>query len=254
MMPRSVLPSHVCRRLVGALLALGVFALLVLLGVWQVQRLHWKEDLIAKQAAALAAVPQPLAAVLARPEAERLFWPVTVTGRFVDVRPFVVGMRPRDGQPGYHLVQPFMVSTGSLAGRTVLVNLGWSPLAVAPHWRMPPELVAREWTLDGIARLPEATSWLSPRNQPDRGEWYTVDPRAMLPGYAAADVRGAGEVLPLFIQLRTPLGSEGLPIPLPAQRVFRNDHRNYAVFWFTMAGIWGVMMGIMARRRGRAAA
>ena len=249
-------PARRNRRLAGAVLALEVFAALVILGVWQVHRLHWKQNLIALQDAALAASPQPLEAVLAKPEAERLFWPVTVTGQFVDTAPFVVGMRPRDGKPGYHLVLPFLLTEGPLAGREVLVNLGWSPLETARQWRLPPDMAGRTVTLDGIARLPEARTWLTPQNRPGQGEWYTVDPvamaadaRAALP--AATEHAAAGEALPLFLQLRTALPGGDWPLPLPAHRDFRNDHRQYAIFWFTMAGVWVVMIFVMARRRGR---
>ena len=238
-------PIRHTRRLLGAVLALAVLAALLLLGVWQVQRLAWKQDLIARQEAALSASPQPLEGVLAKPEAERLFWPVTVTGQFADVAPFVVGMRPRDGKPGYHLVLPFILTEGPLAGREALVNLGWSPLDTARSWRLPPDMVGRVVTLDGIARLPEARTWLTPQNQPGQGEWYTVNPAEMI-----TDSK-AGAVLPLFIQLRAPLPGKGWPVPLPAQRDFRNDHRQYAVFWFTMAGVWVVMVGMLARRRSR---
>lgn len=240
-------PPRLLRRLLGPLLAAGVLALLLLLGVWQIQRLHWKEDLIARQSAALAAASQPLEAVLARPEAERLFWPVTVTGRFETVPPFVVGMRPQDGAPGYHLVLPFTITQGPLAGREVLVNLGWSPLATARSWRLPPDGTGQEVTLDGLARLPEERTWLTPQNQPAKDEWYTVDPREMHPAGATE----AGKPLPLFIQLRTPLPGDGWPLPLPAQRTFRNDHRQYATFWFVMAGVWSVIVLLLARRRGR---
>jgi surfeit locus 1 family protein len=232
------------RRLLGAVLALAVLAALLLLGVWQMQRLAWKQDLIARQEAALSASPQPLEGVLAKPEAERLFWPVTVTGQFADVAPFVVGMRPRDGKPGYHLVLPFMLTEGPFAGREVLVNLGWSPLDAARSWRLPPDMAGRTVTLDGLARLPEARTWLTPQNQPGQGAWYTVDPAEMI-----ADK--SGTALPLFLQLRTPLPGESWPLPLPAQRDFRNDHRQYAIFWFIMAGVWVVMVGMLARRRGR---
>ena len=52
-------------RLWPGVATLGALALLLGLGTWQVQRLHWKENLIAARAAQLAAPPAPLPATAA---------------------------------------------------------------------------------------------------------------------------------------------------------------------------------------------
>jgi surfeit locus 1 family protein len=250
-MNTTPLPIRPRSRLWGVFWALVVLALLLTLGVWQLERLRWKENLIARQDAALASPPLALSDVLAKPEAERLFWPVTVTGQFEDVAPFVVGMRPRDGQPGYHLVLPFILTEGGLGGHAVLINLGWIPASTARSWRLPAAMRGRTLTLAGIARTPESRTWLMPKNHPKRGEWYAVDPAEMR---AALATEGhPREMLPLFVQLGSRLWDNGWPEPLPARRTFRNDHRQYALFWFTMSGVWVVMVWLLARRgRGNA--
>ena len=70
---------------IGAFLAVLAFAVLVSLGTWQVERLHWKEGLLATIDQRIHSTPRPLG------EIERLFaekhdveyWPVTAKGTFL---------------------------------------------------------------------------------------------------------------------------------------------------------------------------
>ena len=57
-----------------------LFAILCGLGVWQVQRLHWKLGLIAQVNANMAAAPLSLDAVRALPWPQAQYHRVTVTG------------------------------------------------------------------------------------------------------------------------------------------------------------------------------
>jgi surfeit locus 1 family protein len=250
------------RRACGVVLVLGIFALLLSLGFWQLARLDWKQNLIARQAAALASPPVPLATVLATPEAERLFQPVTLTGYFLETPPLRVGLRLRDGKPGYHLVVPFSLSTGTLAGRVVLVNLGWLDTEAANRWRVPDSVSRQSISLYGLTRLPDPRTWLTPDNQPQQGIWYTVTPAEIMEAIRAAqpESREWGITLTtVYIQLQK-IASDSAhnhaatavwPAPLPARRDFRNDHRQYARFWFTMAGVWVAMVGLLVTRQRR---
>lgn len=234
------------KAVIGGLAAIAGFALLCSLGAWQVQRLAWKENLIARQAAALAATPSPLADVIRKPAADRLFWPVTVTGVLQPAPRVLVGLRPREGRPGYHLVLPLQVTEGALAGQLVLVNLGWLPMETAAAWTMPvPE--GQPLHIAGIARTPEARNWLTPADDRRKHIWQALDPVGIAAAY------GLDHVLPLVVQVRDPLPGAGWPEPLSAKREFRNDHRNYAIFWFTMAGCWTGMVACLWWRGKRKA-
>ncbi len=61
--------------------ALCGLAVLLALGTWQVQRLHWKDALIAKLEARTSVAPAPLPAEIVDPEALE-FRPVRLAGRF----------------------------------------------------------------------------------------------------------------------------------------------------------------------------
>ena len=110
------------RRLVKLTLAtLVAFAGLVALGTWQVQRLHWKEGLIAVRAAALAAPPVDLPTTLAAARALE-FRRVRASGTFLYDHEFPVNTTEREsGRAGYLVVTPLRRADGTV----LMVERGW---------------------------------------------------------------------------------------------------------------------------------
>ena len=89
-----------------SLLVLALLAVLIGLGVWQLQRAQEKRELLAREA--LQAVAAPLGVA----EVERLgdpaFRPVRLTGRFDAAHSLLLDNRQRGGRPGVELLQPFL--------------------------------------------------------------------------------------------------------------------------------------------------
>jgi surfeit locus 1 family protein len=80
------------RRMIWPLVfGLGGMAILMSLGIWQVQRLAWKEGVLAEIEARIAATPEALPEDV-RPGRER-YMPVAADGEIGS------GARPRSGQP-----------------------------------------------------------------------------------------------------------------------------------------------------------
>lgn len=105
-------------------------AVMIGLGIWQLQRAQWKEGLLADLAAAATLPALDLDPLLSRSEAQLpplAFRRVLVTCRARDVAPTVRGGRSRDGQGGYVYLVPCRPGADGLAGR-ILVNAGWTPL------------------------------------------------------------------------------------------------------------------------------
>ena len=97
--------------------------MLCTLGVWQLERLNWKNALIAERRAELAASPVPFSAVLSEIRAGKAvdYRPVRLSGRFVagtDLRLFSTAYGP-----GWEIVSPFLSDEGVL----VLVDRGFLP-------------------------------------------------------------------------------------------------------------------------------
>ena len=215
-------------KLAGAAVATAIaLAILVALGLWQVQRLHWKQDLLARIDAAEHAPPQPLAGTPA------LFTRVTASGILRD-QAGVYGAEVKDGQLGAQLVE-------------VLDRAGAPPLLVVLGWVSTqgglPRAVSGPVTVTGYVRLPEYGNWLSAADDVAGRRFYTLDPGVIGPAL------GAANAAPFMLVALTPVAASG---PVPADALPRpvNNHLQYALTWFGLAGsLLGVFVAWAVRAR-----
>jgi surfeit locus 1 family protein len=218
------------------------FAILVGLGTWQVQRLHWKEGLLARIAALQAAKAVPVGPVLDRAArgGDVDFTRVEVECPGLGAAPFLELYSVREGEAGSRLVSACKVNAA--AYRSILVDRGFVPDTVSarppvdPDDRTPTHLV-------GVLRKPEHGNLFSPPNTPKR--WYTRDTPAMAAALKASDPA------PLFLMAETSTnpGWKGLvPAPIPAD--IPNRHLEYALTWYGLAAaLLGVYAAMLLRRR-----
>lgn len=117
--------------LLPTLVVAGAVAVMIALGVWQLERAAWKERLLADYAAAAALPALDLDPLLDGDPAPPplAFRRVLVTCAAQDLAPEWRGARSRAGQAGYAAFVPCRPGAGGLAGR-ILVNAGWAPV---PH-------------------------------------------------------------------------------------------------------------------------
>lgn len=204
--------------LFGLLIGLAGVAVLVWLGVWQMQRLAWKEAIIADAAVMIAADPVALPAA-PDPMADR-YRPVIVTGRFTGEETFVLAST-REAGPGFLVVAAF--ETGD--GRRILIDRGFLPEAERATPRP-----ARAAEVTGNLNWPDDMTTSTPPYDESRGLWFGRD----LSGMAA--LLGTD---PVLVIARDSTG-DGIS-PMPATAAFRNDHLEYAITWFSLAAVWAGM-------------
>ena len=217
----------------AVLLALG-------LGAWQVQRLVWKNGLIADRQAKAAA--PPLAGLPERfVSGEHEFRRVSVSGRFLHDRELYLGARSLKGNAGYQVVTPFVVA--SAESRPVLVNRGWVPLALKPPERRADGQIAGTVTVEGYLRAPVPRGWFTPDNEPARNFWFYVD----LPAMAAA--AKLDTVAPFLIEAGPAPNPGGYPIGGQTRIELPNDHLQYALTWFALAVTGMVIYALYHRKR-----
>jgi surfeit locus 1 family protein len=224
------------RRLFLPFIATGAaFAVLVALGVWQLERKTWKENLIATMTVRLAADPQPLpppetwgkltpdSSEFQRVRLRADFLPVA------DTYAYVAGSALRNDikEPGYFVFRPAKLPDG----RIVVVNRGFVPLEYTQQTPAGPVEIT------GYIRFPESPSWFVSSSDSAGETWFVRDQRAM------AKTRGWGEVAPFYVDQETPVPAGGLPRPSALTVTFRNDHFGYALTWF---GLAAVLAGVFA--------
>ena len=235
--------SRSARFPIGLTLAVAIaFAILVALGTWQVQRLHWKQGVLARVAALRAAPAQPIAGVLRRVAsgADADFTRVQVTCPGLAKAPFIELYFVIDGRVGVRLISACRTESGGY--RSVLVDRGF----VADTISARPPVDATDATplmLIGVLRRPEHGNLFSPPNTP--GQWFVRDAPAMAAALKAADPA------PLFLMAETATNPEWaalVPAPIPAE--IPNNHLSYALTWYGLAAaLLGVYAAMLLRRR-----
>ena len=208
------------------MLALPAFAILLTLGTWQLQRMQWKNDLIAsfesRASGAPIAVPAANAGLV-----DGEFRRLALVGTFQhDKEVFLTG-RTYEGNAGFHIVTPFKLDDG----RIILINRGW----VSEDYRDPVKRAFSQITglvtVAGILRRPGVKGYFVPENEPDNGFWFTLVPSqinahlglgAQAIGQFYADAVRTSDVVTLPIAAKTKLN-------------LRNAHLSYAMTWYGIA-------------------
>lgn len=206
----------------ATLLTLCAVAILCSLGAWQVQRLHWKEGILAQLAAARAAGPQDIVFPAITPDIAPFY--AHLRGHYEGAA-FAVGPRTWQGAAGSHLVVPLMLDNGGV----VFVNRGWVPQGQENAAAAP----AGDVSVAGLLRVPERGNPFVPANAPEKGAWFRIDPAQM----AAAAGIGLVAPLVLYAESETPEGASLQPVRAALQSQPPNNHFQYAAFWFSMAGV-----------------
>jgi surfeit locus 1 family protein len=227
---------------IGLTVAVAIaFAILAGLGTWQLQRLAWKRDLIARIAALEAAPSQPVGPVLDRlaDGANGDFTRVTATCPGLASAPFLELYSIRGGQAGSRLISACRVESAHY--RTVLVDRGFVADTISA--RPPVEASQAPVAVTGILRTPEPGNAFSAPNRPER--WFTRDAAGM-----AAALK-APEPAPLFLMAETSSNPEWkalVPAPIPTD--IPNRHLEYALTWYGLAAaLLGVYAAMLFRRR-----
>jgi surfeit locus 1 family protein len=234
------------RAILTGVAFLAALAILLSLGTWQVERLQWKEKLLADIAERRVAPPVTLGeieAMAARGE-DIEYRPVTVTGVFANNRErhFFATWR---GQTGYYVYTPLQLPDG----RFLFVNRGFVPYeAKEPEMRKQGQLTG-EQTVTGLARarLAEKPSSIVPENDLAKNIFYWKDLDAM----AASTGIAADRLVPFFIDAGDAPNPKGLPIGAVTQFDLPNNHLQYALTWYGLAAaLVGVMLYARFRRKG----
>ena len=204
--------------------AAAALAVLVGLGTWQVQRLHWKEGVIAYREARLAMPPVSVGGETAA-AADLAFRRASATGRFLHAAEFLIANRVRGGRAGFAVVTPLRLGPADL----ILVNRGWIPLDRADPKTRRKGQVSGATTVTGVLRKPGKTSPWVPDNEPAEGVWYYADPGAMASAAGLAGVRDS-----VLVADETP-NPGGYPVGRAARVEIPNRHLEYALTWYGLA-------------------
>jgi surfeit locus 1 family protein len=221
------------RALLAPALATAIaLAILVTLGMWQLERKAWKEELLGAINArafgpAVAAPREPVWPSWSPSKDE--FRRVQVTGILLHDREVQLhGLaEERRGQPlqGYYVFTPLKQADGSV----VMINRGIVPTALRDPTKRAEAQLGGEVTLTGLLRNPEQRGWFVPANDPHRDEWFVRSIAEM------ASARGLERIAPFYVDADSTPNPGGWPRGGQTRIKLPNDHLHYALTWFGLA-------------------
>ncbi len=216
------------RMILPLLFGLCGAAILVGLGVWQLQRLQWKSDVLAQIEARIGAAPVDLPV---QPEVTTdKYLPVIATGSLTGDEAHVLTSQ-RDLGPGYRVLAAMTTESG----RQVLVDLGFVAEAdlATPRPQGPV-------TVTGNLHWPDEVDSFTPPHDKQQDIWFARD----VPAIATAL-----HTEPFLLVARTtdPAIAGINPLPVGSAGI-ANDHLEYAITWFSLAIVWLGMTGLLLWR------
>lgn len=230
--------------LLPTVFTLAGVVVLAALGVWQLQRLAWKRELIARAEAGLAAPPLELAGLPRDPAA--LDWHrVRVRGRLLAKWNFAYGVARSGERVGARLLTPFELPDGTL----ILLDRGFlAEPELPPH--EPPALKREvEAAVVGVLRDHrfDRPGPFTPDNDPGARRFWWLDPVALRHFVGR-------EVVPVVVVAESAEPREILARVEPVRVDLPNRHLGYAITWFGLAaGLLAVYLayGFSRGRSGR---
>lgn len=211
----------------ASILTLCGAGILCTLGTWQLQRLTWKTEIIEKLSAAYAVGEVKDLDIQALGDVDFIYG--RVKGRFLSDKAFLFGVRVKDEKPGADLIVPVRTKEGD-----VLVNLGFATgaLEVQPIHHLKNKSV---W-FEGLARNVRWNAF-TPENRPEKNIWYRLDWAQI---EAAKDLKN---LAPAVVYAERASHKFDAAFPNNERTYPNNNHLQYALFWFAMAGVLIVVYG-----------
>jgi surfeit locus 1 family protein len=226
-------------------LSLAALAVLIGLGNWQMQRLVWKENLIASIAQRSARPPEPLPGEWCKLDLGAIeYRPFVLSGRFRhehEVQVYTVLSEPKGSYSGagYWVLTPLELDSGAI----VIVNRGFVPQELKNPASRPESQESGRVQLTGLLRAPEQANYFTPENDATRGAWFRREPADIARAF------GLKNVAPFMLDAKGEYRPGMLPQPNETKMTFVNNHLGYALTWYGLAATLVGVFSAFARQR-----
>lgn len=212
-------------------MAIGL-TILSALGTWQVKRLYWKEDLLARINARIALAPMPLEDFLSRQMLEDNwpYSPVTATGTFDHSKEVFFYATDKNGAVGWNVHTPMLLNNG----RVLIINRGFVPY----EWKSVEKRIAGqvygEQVVTGLVQVPsdEKPNRFMPDNALEQREFYW---RSLPEMVSLMQQNDDQDFVPFFVDANDAPNPGGWPRGGTTIVSLPNNHLQYAITWYGLA-------------------
>lgn len=230
-------------ELIPTLITLVGVGMMFALGVWQLQRLEWKQNIISQVEEGMQEAPITHLFTDKDMQTAMEFRRVKLAGMFSYNEAHITPRYFR-GKLGYGVLTPFLFgSAGNFSESTyILVDRGWIPAEEKSKFEaLAKQAAAHEGVvIEGILRRPLGKGWFTPNNDPEKNLWFWMDMPALEKALGA-------KLQPMIVQMVGEQKRDVYPIPSDGKIKLRNDHLGYAITWFLIA-IAGVAIFLVYHR------
>lgn len=234
----------------GLIILAAIPATAFILGCWQVQRLGWKTDLIARFEDRLTFPPLELPLRI-DPEAAKGFdyRRVYATGVLRHDQEMLIGPRILDGEEGYTVVTPLERKDARGNVHKILCCRGWIKKDTAAQWfrKKNGALPEGEVRIEGLLRIPAKGNMFTPKNEPEKGKWFFPSVEEMAEWSGSQPIWVEETMVPdlLTNYEREP---KGIPIGRPPTVNLRNNHTQYIFTWYALSLATSVMFWMVVKK------
>lgn len=229
--PQSTLKKRILARVFISLIACCLFLLFFSLAIWQVERLGWKKDLIARVNTRITAkaVPAPTpkewpAITADKDEYRHIF----VKGHYLDDKPIAVKALTALGS-GYWQLVPLQTKDDGV----IYINRGFISDANYKAGLLNKNIPTGEIVVSGLLRISEPDGFFLRPNEPEKNLWNSRDIAAF------ATKQKLQSVAPFFIDADKNSADNATSDQQPVGGLtvvnFPNNHLSYAITWFLLA-------------------
>lgn len=214
----------------GVFTVLGL-GILLKLGFWQLDRLEWKEDLLARIETNMMGTIISINPTSNDPGLE--YSRFCTEGKFLNDKELYVFASNLQGVGGVHIYTPLKLA----GGEHIIINRGWVPNALKdPSTRVEGQ-VKDPQTICGVLRLDRTKSYVTPDNNLEENRWFTPEVSAM------SKAVGLNNIYQFFLEADETDNPGGYPIGGQTFVNIPNNHLGYAITWF---GLAVALLGVFA--------
>ena len=190
-----------------------MFCTTMYLGIWQLQRLEWKNGIIEK-------IEKNLKTTISYEEFNNIeddeFKLMKLQGEFLHDRHFNLLSRTYNGKAGTHVLTPFLANNGEL----LLVNRGW--VKADGDYDEPKGIIE----IEAVIRTSQKPGWLALENDPAKNHWFSID----LPEI----YKSLNKPAKIFYLDRVS-EDKSFPLALPKKIQLHNEHLQYVITWLSLS-------------------